>query len=189
MTPTLIGRWQARIFLLATVGVLVSLPFVQGTLQAGDGLGSSWNPFFLFGLLEDQIIPTRDTGFFWVLFYAGLFGLAWDVLYNYLQRFFWDHDWPGVLQGAASIVEGVLILILIKTIGLPMYNPDAVSMIAPNLPVSRIDPDLPIPLFWYHYGLVSFAAFLFSWGGMRILFPRSRFRGGAWFGPWRRVRM
>lgn len=171
MTPTLIGRWQTRIFLLATIGVLVSLPFVQGYLRAGDGLGTSWNPFLLFGLLLDRVIPIRDTGFFWVLIYVGLFGLVWDVLYIYLQRFFWDHDWPGVVQGGAAILEGLLVLILIKTLGLP-----------------QIDREIPIALFWYHYGLVSFAAFLFSWGGMRILFPRSRFRGGAWLGPWRRVR-
>lgn len=171
MTPTLIGRWQTRIFLLATVGVLVSLPFVRGVFRVGAGLGSSWDPFLLFGLLQDRVIPIRDTGFFWVLVYVGIFGLAWDMLYTYLQRYFWDHDWPGVVQLGAAILEGLWVMILIKTIGLP-----------------NTDPEILISLFWYHYSVVSFAAFLFSWGGMRILFPRSRFRGGAWLGPWRRVR-
>lgn len=32
MTPVLFGRWQTRIFLLATVGLLVSLPFALGYL-------------------------------------------------------------------------------------------------------------------------------------------------------------
>ena len=83
MTPTLIGRWQSRIFLLATIGILFSLPFA---------LNNS----------SQQI----EWIYFWILFYIGLFGLAWDILYNYLQKFLWDHDWPGILQFIAAIVEG-----------------------------------------------------------------------------------
>ena len=32
MTPTLIGRWQSRIFLLATIGILFSLPFALNSV-------------------------------------------------------------------------------------------------------------------------------------------------------------
>jgi hypothetical protein len=35
MTPTLFGRWQTRLLLLATLGVLVSLPFVMGWIGPG----------------------------------------------------------------------------------------------------------------------------------------------------------
>lgn len=34
MTPTLIGRWQTRLFLFATIGVLVTLAFLG--LKIGD---------------------------------------------------------------------------------------------------------------------------------------------------------
>jgi hypothetical protein len=84
MTPTLIGRWQTRIFLLATVGVLASLPFYFGITGHGGSLT-----------------------YFWVLFYVGLFGCVWDVVYNYLMGWMWDHDWPGILQLLAGIWEGL----------------------------------------------------------------------------------
>ena len=36
MTPTLIGRWQTRLLLLATIGVLITLPFAFGTIGPGE---------------------------------------------------------------------------------------------------------------------------------------------------------
>lgn len=96
MTPTLFGRWQTRLFLLATVGVVVTLPFALG-----------------------DFTPNARTTFFWVLGYIACFGLAWDVLYHSLQQFRWDHDWPGALQLLAGIWEAGFLASLIKTVGLP----------------------------------------------------------------------
>ncbi|ELR99599.1 hypothetical protein [Gloeocapsa sp. PCC 73106] len=137
MTPTLLGRWQTRIFLLATVGFLVSLPF--GQLSA-----------------------------FLVLFYIGLFGLAWDVLYNFLQTILWDHDWPGVFQFLAAIVEAIWLILVINIIGLPFLGSGSFDL----------------GIFIRHYTVVSIATYLFSWVVMRLLFPRWRFRGGEWLGKW-----
>ncbi|WGV24217.1 hypothetical protein [Halotia branconii] len=147
MTPTLIGRWQSRIFLLATIGVLFSLPFALKN-----------------GLQQVEWI------YFWVLFYIGLFGLVWDVIYNYLQKFFWDHDWPSVLQFLAAIVEGVFLALVINLIGLP------------NIPQKQFS----LPIYIFHYSVVWFAFYCASWVVMRLLFPRARFRGGAWIGRWSR---
>lgn len=144
MTPVLIGRWQTRIFLLVTVGLLVSLPFALGLW--GPSPSGEFNPVF-----------------FWVVFYVGLLGLAWDVLYNFLQQYMWDHDWPGVFQFFAAIAEGILLGLLIKFIGLPF-----------------IPQDLPLDWFVIQYSLVSAIAYLSSWVVMRLLFPRWRFRGGQW---------
>lgn len=144
MTPILLGRWQTRIFLLATVGILVTLPFALGF----------WGP------------PPRGEFhpvFFWIVFYVGLLGLGWDILYNYLQQYMWDHDWPGVFQFFAAIAEGILLGLLIKFVGLPY-----------------ISKDLPLGWFVIHYTLVSVIAYLSSWVVMRLLFPRWRFRGGQW---------
>ncbi len=96
MTPTLIGRWQTRIFLLATVGVLATLPFYLGLT----GHGGSFI-------------------YFWVLFYVGLFGCVWDVVYNYLLGWMWDHDWPGILQLLAGIWEGLFLGTVLTIVGLP----------------------------------------------------------------------
>ncbi|WP_017719584.1 hypothetical protein [Kamptonema formosum] len=145
MTPTLFGHWQTRIFLLATVGILVTLPFT-------------------FGFLGVKSTPV----YFWVLFYVGLFGIAWDVLYNFLHQFMWDRDWPGVFQFLAAIAEGVFLGWAIKSFGLP------------NIPPAEFD----LVTFAKHYSLVWVAVYLSSWVVMRLLFPRWRFRGGEWIGRW-----
>lgn len=145
MTPTLIGRWQTRIFLLATVGILISLPFALGIIGN--------HPGFIY---------------FWILFYIGLFGLAWDCLYHFLQQFLWDHDWPGALQLITAIVEAIFLAIVIGIFGLPF--------------VSAFD--FNFGLYLLHYTVVWIAIYLSSWVIMRLLFPRWRFRGGRWLGSW-----
>ncbi|MBD1926790.1 hypothetical protein H6F74_11105 [Trichocoleus sp. FACHB-90] len=139
MTPTLFGRWQTRLLLLATVGVLVTLPFYLG------------------------IIGPANPVYFWVLLDVAIFGLAWDVLYDYLQKFRWDRDWPGVLQLLAGIWEAIFIVLLVKIFGLP-----------------GVRRDLPLQWFALHYSVVWLAVYMASQTIMRIIFPRWRFRGGQW---------
>lgn len=145
MLPTLFGRWQTRFFMLSTIGVLFSLPFYFGIIGNHQG----------------------DPVFFWVLLYVGIFGLFWDILYDYLQKLLWDHDWPGILQFFAAVTEGIFLALVIKIFGLPL-----------------IDKDLDLGLFFLDYFLVWAATYLFSWLIMRLLFPRWRFRGGEWIGRW-----
>ena len=145
MTPTLFGRWQTRIFLLATVGIVVSLPFVFGLVGNHPGLV-----------------------YFWILFYIGLFGLALDCFYHFLQQFLWDRDWPGVLQFIAAISEAIFLAIVISLLDLP------------HIDGSNFD----LSLFALHYTVVWLAIYLASWTIMRLLFPHWRFRGGCWIGSW-----
>ena len=91
MTPILFGRWQTRIFLLATIGLIVSLPFALGIIGPEAG-NYTFHPIF-----------------FWVIFWVGVLGLLWDILYNYLQQYLWDHDWPGAFQFFACIAEGIVL--------------------------------------------------------------------------------
>ena len=77
MTPTLIGRWQTRILLLGTLGVLVTIPF-------------SLN---------------GESVYFQVLLAIAVFGCLWDIFYNQLQTVRWDHDWPATLQVGSGIWE------------------------------------------------------------------------------------
>jgi hypothetical protein len=148
MTPTLIGRWQTRTFLLATVGLLVTFLFAQGYF--GNPPGSQY---------------------YAVLVYVWLFGLGWDVAYNSLQQYMWDHDWPGLFQLGAGIVEGLFLAGVISLIGLP--NTGAVAV--------------HLDRFVAHYSLVWIAVYLSSWMVMRLLFPRWRFRGGEWLGQWTKI--
>lgn len=141
MTPTLLGRWQTRIFLLITIGVIVTFLY-----------------WVFLGLHEEISV------YFLVLLYVGIFGFFWDILYNYLQKFLWDHDWPGTIQFLACVVEGLVLGLCGKYIGLPGIDRDQFNIID----------------FVFHYSLVSVIAFLASWVVMRLFFPRWRFRGGIW---------
>jgi len=145
MTPILFGRWQTRIFLLATVGLIVSLPFAFGII--GPNPDGNFHPIF-----------------FWVIFWVGVLGLVWDILYNYLQQYLWDHDWPGVFQFFACIAEGIVLALLLNFVGLPFIDRSAFNL----------------EWFIIQYTLVSLIAYFLSWAVMRILFPRWRFRGGKW---------
>ncbi len=138
MTPTLFGRWQTRLFLLATLGTLVTLPFALGVVG-----------------------PSADSLFFWILGYVAVFGLGWDLIYDNIQKFRWDRDWPGALQLLAGIWEAVFIVLLVKIFSLP-----------------GVGRDLPLQWFVLHYSLVWLSVYLASQTIMRILFPRWRFHGG-----------
>ncbi|MDP5015835.1 hypothetical protein FJR11_22340 [Anabaena sp. UHCC 0187] len=143
MTPTLLGRWQTRLLLLATVGVLVSIPFAIGLISN-----------------KPNLI------YFWILAYVAIFGLGWDILYNYLQKSRWDRDWPAVYQLFAGIWEMVFVFCGVKIWGF--------------LPIPMPKNELSPSIFLLHYSIVWLAVFISSQSLMRIIFPRWRFRGGKW---------
>ncbi len=90
MTPTLIGRWQSRVMILGTVGVLVTLFF-------GAAIGDVGTPLA-------------------VLLLVVVLGLGWDVLYTFLQRLRWDQDWPPLLVLLSGIWEALVAWVLIPLI-------------------------------------------------------------------------
>ena len=143
MTPTLFGRWQTRLLLLFTVGLFVSQPFAIGLIGS----------------------PQSDV-YFWILCYVAIFGLGWDVVYDQIQKYRWDRDWPAVYQLFAGIWEFIFIVCGIKFLGF--------------LPIPL--PKEQLPLFWvfFHYFVVWFAVFIASQSIMRVLFVRWRFFGGQW---------
>jgi hypothetical protein len=93
MTPTLLGRWQTRFFLLATIGAII-------TLVVGLVIKNITTPYLLLG-------------------YVFVFGLAWDGIYHVIITFRWDRDWPTSFQVGAGIIEGALVWALLYYIGLP----------------------------------------------------------------------
>ena len=136
MTHTVFGRWQTRLVLLFSVGSLNTLPFDLGIIE-----------------------PEFGIGYFLVLVYVALFGCVWDLVYNYLQKFRWDRDWPGALQLLAGIWEAIFLLFCVNFFGLP------------GLP--KVD------LFWFtwHYCLVWLSVYIASHTCSRILFHFWLFRG------------
>ncbi len=92
MTPTLLGRWETRLALLATIGLLISLIFVA-----------------IFS----------STAFLFVLVYVAVFGVIWDVIYIALQQLRWDRDWPAAFQIINGVTEGIFLYLVIRIVGLP----------------------------------------------------------------------
>lgn len=140
MTPTLLGRWQTRLAILFTVGLLITL--VLGY----------WFDGYLFGASETVL---------WVLVYVAVFGLAWDALYTFMQRWRWDSDWPPAYQFLSGVVEAAFIFALIRLGALP-----------------GVPEDVPLWMFMVHYWTVWTALFIMTQSWMRVLFPFWRFRGG-----------
>lgn len=146
MTPTLLGRWQTRLFLFFWWGV----PFT-----------------LLFGLL------VRNVRFvFVVLAAAFFFGLMWDVLYELLQRFRWNRDWPPFFVLLTGLFEFVVLYVVFSILG--MLLPREISALI------KLPPVLNPFLFTTHYALVWFPMFLMMFGGMHVLSPKWRFNGGQW---------
>jgi len=97
MTPTLSGRWQTRIVLLWTIGLILTLALMW-----------HWDVFSL---------SPRDP-VFWqllaVLGYVTLLGLGWDIVYSHLQSYRWDHDWPLIFHFVCGLIEGLVVFLLFR---------------------------------------------------------------------------
>jgi hypothetical protein len=106
MTPTLIGRIQTRIFLIAVVGTLWTLlvgPFVPG-VPDGAGLGDVYE--LLFKVLAAVL----------------LLGIAWELLYHGLMQWRWEKDWPTLFGFLTGINEGILLWILLEAEAIPWID-------------------------------------------------------------------
>lgn len=138
MTPTLLGRWQTRFFTYITLGLLVTLCFV---------------------------LIDRDHHYFWVLAWLFLFGIGWDMLYIFLQKFRWERDWPAMFFWICAGWEGLVVKLFLDHVGLP------------GLPKHLVGNWQ----FIFHYGLVWTVIFIWIEGPMRMILPYWRFHGGRLF--------
>ncbi len=157
MTPSLFGRWQTRIFLLATYGLLVTFFF-------------GWwfsNYEFSLALPSDSVLDIlrQFQNPLSVLGYVLVFGLFWDMLYNFMQRFRWDSDWPPTHQFGSAVVEAAFLWLLLFVLEDYIFLPG-------------VGLDLTLYQFLSHYWAVWIVIFLLSQSAMRIWFPRWRFNGG-----------
>ncbi|MFC4536332.1 hypothetical protein [Sphaerisporangium dianthi] len=97
MVPTLSGRIQTRLFLLATVGVVVTalmVPLLPG--MSGP--------------------PTRDYRVAYaVLAAVAVLGVVWELIYHFLMQFRWEKDWPSLFGLLTLIPEGLLLFFLLRS--------------------------------------------------------------------------
>ena len=89
MVPTLGGRLQTRVFLLATVGSVITV-LITPLIGAG----------------------YRTT--FTVLAAVAVLGVGWEFVYHFLMQFRWEKDWPSLFGLATALPEGVLLYLLLR---------------------------------------------------------------------------
>jgi len=85
MTPTLAGRWSARLKLTWSVGLLVSIPFLV------------FGPVPIIALAVVSAV-----------------GCLFDIAYQLMLKARWDHDWPVHLQLVAGLAEGMASFLVVS---------------------------------------------------------------------------
>jgi hypothetical protein len=100
VVPTLTGRIQTRIFLLAVVGGLITLIIVP-ILPGNAPLGDKYRDGFL------------------VLLSVAVVGVLWELLYHLLMQWRWEKDWPTLFGLVEGVPEGLLIWILLSAGAIP----------------------------------------------------------------------
>jgi hypothetical protein len=105
VTPTLSGRLQTRLVLLATVGVLATL-LITPVLPRPEGAS-----------LTDAYEIT-----FRVLLAVLVIGWGWEFVYHFIQQWRWEKDWPTLCVLLCGINEAALLWVLIKQDVIPWID-------------------------------------------------------------------
>ncbi|MGY1828972.1 hypothetical protein ACI8AA_00935 [Geodermatophilus sp. SYSU D01180] len=103
MLPTLNGRIQTRIFLLAVVGSIWTL-IITPVLPTGASLSASYGATFS------------------VLLVVLVLGVLWELVYHGIQQFRWEKDWPTLFGLLTGIPEGLLVWFLFAGGAIPWID-------------------------------------------------------------------
>lgn len=95
MVPTLFGRVQTRIFLLALVGGLVTLA-IAPVLPLPGSTSEQYRMTFI------------------VLATVAVLGVLWEIVYHVLMQWRWEKDWPTLFGLITLVPEGVLVWVLLR---------------------------------------------------------------------------
>lgn len=103
MTPTLSGRLQSRLVLVALVGIPVALLLGVLLPRPNDAttLGDMYRVFFVALLL------------------VAVVGLVWELVWHGLQQFRWEKDWPTFFGLITAVPEGIVVWLLLRA-GMPI---------------------------------------------------------------------
>lgn len=100
MVPTVWGRIQTRIFLMAVIGGPVTA-LITLVLPLSDPWAKRYQATFV------------------VLAAVTVIGIGWELIYHLLMQWRWEKDWPTILGLATLVPEGILTGFLAKTDLLP----------------------------------------------------------------------
>ncbi len=95
MVPTLTGRIQTRIVLLATVGSVLTL-LVTPLLPIHAPLGTAYKTTFI--ILATVIV----------------LGIVWEFIYHFLMQWRWEKDWPTNFGLITLVPEGLVVWLLLN---------------------------------------------------------------------------
>lgn len=101
MLPTLSGRIQTRLFVLAVIGGLTTLVVSLVLPAAPASLSETYQATFA------------------VLIAVAVLGVGWELIYHGLMQFRWEKDWPMLFGLLTAINEGALVWFLIKAGAIP----------------------------------------------------------------------
>lgn len=90
MVPTLFGRLQTRLVLLAVVGGLVTAglaPVLPVAVPLADRYRAAYS----------------------LLAAVAVLGLGWELVYQFLMQWRWEKDWPTLLGLLTLVPEGALV--------------------------------------------------------------------------------
>ena len=162
MLPTLLGRWQTRVFLLIFVGLPISAVYAIWLARFAPVVGRFFPPWIR--PLGPVVYDVRPLQVLCLLFVVGI---VLDPLYIFLQKFRWDRDWPFVFQFFVSIMEFFIVLGLIR------------ADVLPFMPARWLGEN-DYRYFFLHFGLVFVPSFLALLGFIQIFMVRWRYKGGEW---------
>ena len=103
MPPTLLGRWQTRLWLMILIGGFFTAIY-----------------WALLGIAG--VIPSNDPSLFVVLAIVLFLGLIWDIPYMAVLRFRWDHDWPAIFQLFSGIWEWLVVWGVVAFVTIPFVT-------------------------------------------------------------------
>ena len=98
MSPSLIGRIQTRLVLLATVGLAWTIVIVPFLPKGGATLTTVYGTTLV------------------ALIMVGLAGVGWEFLYHAIQQYRWEKDWPTLFGLLVGIPEGILAFVLVGSV-------------------------------------------------------------------------
>jgi hypothetical protein len=98
--PTLGGRIQTRIILLAVIGGLVTL-IIGPVLPVSAPLSVVYRDNFL------------------ILATVAVLGIGWECVYHFIMQWRWEKDWPTLFGLITVIPEGLLVWALLHAGAIP----------------------------------------------------------------------
>jgi hypothetical protein len=100
MVPTLPGRIQTRIFLLAAVGSIVTA-LLTPLLPFPGPLSAAYRTTYI--ILAGVLVV----------------GIGWELLYHLLMQWRWEKDWPSLFSLVTGVPEGIVIWVLLAAHAVP----------------------------------------------------------------------